>query len=176
MISVQEKLNVYRQYLLRKLTQEHEQAVTDAKDKAAEQIHAADIKLAEDKKAIEDRNDRVEFRDGTKIVAEGKTHAKNAMLSLQREEEEVFSQDIVEQAQKLHGTPIYNQYLTNCLEDLGRSGIKKQELTVTILPDDIEAFKKDAQAALPGFTFVFEEPEGKFVGGFIARDKDGRVN
>ncbi len=176
MISVQEKLNVYRQYLLRKLTVKHEQVITDAKEKAADSIHTADVKLAEQKKAIEDRSERVAFRDGTKIVAEGKTYAKNALLSLKREEEDQFVQDIIELAQRYLGTPLYNGYLKNCVDDLAQSGLPVQRLTVFIRPEDQEVFLQDAKTALPGFTFDFQTPESAFVGGFIVQDTDGRVN
>lgn len=175
MISVQEKLNIYRQFLKQQSQEQRERVIGQAEQRAADEKAAAEVKIAEQEAAIRDHLVRIENRDAVKIVSEGKSYVKDAKLRLRKQLTEEFEQEILRLAEDYYGTRAYYDYIRNCVEALGRSRLKAQELTIAIRPEDEHIFLDDAAQFLPGFTFRFVAPEKNSCGGFSATDKDGRV-
>lgn len=176
MISVQEKLNIYRQFLGQQSQEEHDSVIGQAEQRAADEKAAAEVKIAEQEAAIRDHLVRIENRDAIKIVSEGKSYVKDARLRLQKQLTEEFEQEILKLAEDYYGTRAYYDYIKNCVQGLGRAHLAPQELTISIRPEDEHVFLEYAREYLPGFTFKFVPPEKNSYGGFTATDKDGRVN
>lgn len=176
MISVQEKLNIYRQFLAQQNQEDHDKVIGEAEQRAADEKAAAEVKLAEQEAAIRDHLVRIENRDAVKIVSEGKSYVKDARLRLQKQLTEEFEQEILKLAEDYYGTRAYYDYIKNCVQGLSRARLQPQELTISIRPEDEHVFLDDAREYLPGFTFKFVPPEKNSYGGFTATDKGGRVN
>ncbi len=176
MISVQSKINVYRQLLNKKCLEQQENILAEAKDHANEEMAAAKVKLAQEQSALEAHNVRIENRDAIKVISEAKTYAKEVALKTQKEINNDFEEQILEMTADYYGTRPYYDYLKRCIEDLSRTHLKPQRLKVSIRPEDEAVFKEEAKKLLPGFTFQFEKPEKNSYGGFSAVDQDGRIN
>ncbi len=176
MISVQEKLNVFRQYLLRKTKEDEKQVLDASKEKATEEIHASDLKLAEEKKAIEERYGRLEVRDTNKIIAEGNTYAKNAKLNVQRKIEAEFEECVRKTAAGYLSSDLYKEYLKKCVKDLANDVKQPQLLHVYISDSDKALFEADAAPVLKGFRFDYMPLPAQAIGGFTVRDQNERVS
>ena len=96
MISVEEKLGVFTQYLLRKQREWGKQTINTAKDKKLEMVKASGEKIKEEKRSIEERGYHVIFRDKNKIIAQGKNTAKTELLEEKSRILEDFKQAVLD--------------------------------------------------------------------------------
>lgn len=176
MISVEEKLNVYKNYLLRQTQTERKEQLEAAQKAAEEELNAAAIRLAEQKKAVEDRYIRMENRNAVKTVSEGKTYAKDRLLKQQKEIREDFNQEILTTLKSYLGTDLYKAYLAKCIKELTGAFKEPQPLILYINKDEKAEFDALLKTYLNGYPCTYRELPARDIGGFIARDQQERVS
>lgn len=176
MISVEQKLSVFTQYLLKKQRETGKEIIDAAKEKKAAAIEAAEERLKNEKRNIEERNYHVIFRDKNKIIAQGKNVSKNNLLEQRSIILEDFKQTILNEARDYIGTPIYNAYLEKCLKKVPGIFGNRKELILFCIPEDRKIVQVLATQCLPDYNLSFEDTPKSVIGGIIVRDVDNRIN
>ena len=176
MISVEEKLGVFTQYLLRKQREWGKQTINTAKDKKLEMVKASGEKIKEEKRSIEERGYHVIFRDKNKIIAQGKNTAKTELLEEKSRILEDFKQAVLDEARNYVGTEIYRGYRVKCLET-GPNILRDRKDIIIFVNDPDSAFgKQNASRVLPDYTITFDALPAGTIGGIVVRDTDNRIN
>lgn len=81
MISIEEKMRVFSQYLINKERSWGKEIVEEAKTKRKELLEKSDDLIRREKKVIEEQSYRQIYREKNKIIAVGKTIASFLPLS-----------------------------------------------------------------------------------------------
>lgn len=176
MISVEEKLGVFTQYLLRKQREWGKQTINAAKDERLEMIAASEEKVKEEKRGIEERSYHVIFRDKNKIIAQGKNTAKAELLEEKSRILEDFNKTVLEEAKSYIETDIYKNYLIKCLERVPSILREHREIVIFVNNNDRDFVKESAQNVLTGYTVQFDALPADTIGGIVVRDKENRIN
>lgn len=176
MISVEEKLGVFTQYLLRKQREWGKQTINTAKDKKLEMVKASSEKIKEEKRSIEERGYHVIFRDKNKIIAQGKNTAKAELLEERSRILEDFKQAVLEEAKNYVGTEIYRGYLVKCLEKVPNILRDRKDIIIFVNDPDSAFVKQNASRVLPDYTITFDVLPAGTIGGIVVRDTDNRIN
>ena len=176
MISVEEKLGVFTQYLLRKQREWGKQTINTAKDKKLEMVKASGEKIKEEKRSIEERGYHVIFRDKNKIIAQGKNTAKTELLEEKSRILEDFKQAVLDEARNYVGTEIYRGYLVKCLEKVPSILRDRRDIIIFVNDPDSAFVKQNASKVLPDYTITFDALPAGTIGGIVVRDTDNRIN
>ena len=176
MISVNEKLNIFAHFLLSRQENKSE-ATFDASALRCQAIQKeADERLEKEKKRLKNRNEQIIYRDTNMIIADGKSKAKDALLSQEKELLEDFQKTIWDTAKQGVGEDAYQNYLVKCIEKVPNTFKAQDALVVTVLEKD-ESFVKEAiQKAHLDNTMTYKVVTGDFIGGLVITDANGRVN
>lgn len=176
MISVEEKLGVFRQYLMKKQREWGKQTINAAKDDSMEIERAAKIKMKEEKHAIEERNYHVIYRDKNKIIAQGKNAAKTAELEERSRIFSDFNKTILAEAENYVDTAIYREYLRNCIAHIPTVLKTHKEIRILINNRDRDCVEKAASEFLSDYVIEYDSLPKDSIGGIIVRDKENRIN
>lgn len=176
MISVEQKLSVFKQYLLKKQRETGKEIIDAAKEKKNQILTDAEEKLQDDKRNLKERSYHVIFRDKNKIIAVGKNTAKNQMLEQRSLILEDFKKTILKEAENYIGTPLYNEYLKKCLKKVPEIFGNRTDLILFIKPTDRETVEKLAAQNLNGYKIAYDVLPDTVIGGLIIRDTENRIN
>ncbi len=176
MISVEEKLAVFTQYLLKKQRDAGKVTIDAAKEKREVLLKEAEEKLNEDRRNIEERNYHVIYRDKNKIIADGKNTSKNKLLEQRCRILDDFKDTILDISKDYVGTPEYNEYLDHCLQKIPENFNDIKNIRIFALKEDRDFLKKEVARILPDYTVTFENASGLIRGGLIVRDGQNRLN
>ena len=177
MISVEEKLAVFTQYLLKKQRGKGKETIDGAKRKKENLLIKADETVKEDKRTIEERSYHVIYRDKNKIIAQGKNTAKNQLLEEKSKLLDDFKKTIWEVSHEYVGTPIYKDYLRRCLSRIPEIFGDCKQLKVFALPEDHDFILEESKKILKGYDLYFDDVSIKIIkGGIIVREMDNRLN
>lgn len=176
MISVEEKLGVFKQYLLKKQREWGKETINAARQETAELEKALAAKIKEDKHSIEERNYHVIFRDRNKIIAQGKNAAKTAELEERNRILSDFGQTILETAKDYVGSDVYKAYLEKCVANIPNILGNRKEIRIFVNDGDMAVVKKAAATTLSDYTIEYDALPAGTIGGIVARDKDNRIN
>lgn len=177
MISVEDKVSVFSQYLLKNQRSKGKKIISDAKRNSDDQMKQAEIQLKQDKKRIQNHNENVIFRDKNKIIAEGKNGAKNELLKAQSDILADFKKTILSISKDYLGTPVYQNYLMKCINQIPMIFEDTTErLIFYTLPDDRDYIKKVTDEFLKKYNVSFENLDSIYQGGFIVKDAQDRMH
>ena len=84
MISIEEKLSVFEQYLIKKQQDTQKDTLEVSRKSREAQLLTAKNRLEDEKRSIEEHSYHVIFRDKNKIIADGKNRAKDITLSTKK--------------------------------------------------------------------------------------------
>ena len=176
MISVEEKLGVFRQYLLGKQREWGKQTINAAKDASRELTESTEEKIMQDKHNVEERGYHVIYRDKNKILAQGKNKAKADLLEEHSRILEDFKETILKEAESYMGTETYLDYLERCLKKVPSILGNRKEIILYTKEADREYVEKKCGEILEDYDCVFDVLPEINIGGLMVRDKDHRIN
>lgn len=176
MISVEEKLRVFTQYLLSKERKWGKDIIYDAKDKKKALLVDSEEKIKKEKRAIEERSYHTIFRDKNKIIAEGKNKAKTLELEEKNRILMDFNQLIREKASDYLSHEVYNDYLQDCVAQIHQVFAGKNNIVVFVREGDFKQLKTIIDQQLTDFNVEYRQECTDCIGGFIAEDAEGRLH
>ena len=176
MITVEEKLSIFTQYLLRKQRELGQEKIGEVKDKCQALIKLSNDKIAKDKRSIEERNYHVIFRDKNKIIAQGKNNAKNSRLALRSCLLDDFKKTIVNEAKSYFGSDLYKEYLKNCIQSVPEILGEHEGLIIAVHEADLEIVKTYAESFLENYQVEFVELDPLLTGGLKVKDSEEQIS
>ncbi|AFA49165.1 V-type ATP synthase subunit E [Acetobacterium woodii] len=176
MISVEEKLRVFTQYLLNKERKWGKDIINDAKEKREALLEESSQKINKEKRAVEERSYHTIFRDKNKIIAEGKNKAKTLELEEKNRILRDFNQMIREKVEPFLTQEVYSDYLRNCIVQIPQIFGNKKEIIVFVYERDLEQIKKIMAAELNDFSIEYRVGCNDCIGGLIVEDSEGRIH
>lgn len=176
MISIEEKLRVFTQYLLSKERKWGKDIIYEAKDKKKALLIDSEQKIIKEKRAIEERSYHTIFRDKNKIIAEGKNKAKTLELEEKNRILLDFKQMIREQARDYLTEDVYSNYLRDCAIQIPQVFGSKKDIVVFVNERDFNQIKTILDEVLDNFTVEYRQECTDCIGGFIAEDAEGRLH
>ncbi|WKY46717.1 V-type ATP synthase subunit E family protein [Eubacteriaceae bacterium ES3] len=176
MISVEEKLRVFTQYLIKKERTWGKDIIQEARNKQKELLEQSEAFLKKEKHAIEERSYRVIYRDKNKIIAQGKNKAKNLELAEKNIILKDFNELILKKANQLIKGDAYKQYLESCLKEVPEVFKNTDKLRISCNQKDHELIKEIAQDKLPAYEIEYQmEDHECCIGGLMVEDGEGRI-
>lgn len=175
MISVEEKLRVFSQYLLNKERSWGKGIIAEVKNKQKELLEASRQKIATEQTAIEERNKQTIFRDRNKIIAEGKNRAKTMELEEKNRILTDFKQLILTQAQAFLTKPVYRDYLSACVSGIPDLFAEKKELIIFVNERDLPEVTRLVNDLLKGYAIEYQSNTTGSIGGIIVEDAKKRI-
>ncbi|MBK5244953.1 MAG: V-ATPase E-subunit VatE [Eubacteriaceae bacterium] len=175
MISVEEKLKVFTQYLLKKERTWGKDIINEAKNNQRELLEASRLKVAKEKHAIEERSYHTIFRDKNKIIAAGKNKAKSLELEEKNRMLMDFNQIILENAKDYLTKDIYNNYLSKCADKIPEVFKEKKDLIVIANEPEIPRIKGYIDEKLSDYSVKYQVQTKDIIGGMIVEDADRRI-
>jgi vacuolar-type H+-ATPase subunit E/Vma4 len=175
MISVEEKLRVFSQYLLNKERSWGKGIITDVKNKQKELLESSRQKIEKEKTAIEERNKHTIFRDRNKIIAEGKNKAKTMELEEKNRILTDFKQLIFTQAKAFLTKPVYSDYLSSCVSGIPDLFEGKKELIIFVNERDLPEVMGLVNDLLKGYSIEYRNNTTDIIGGIIVEDAEKRI-
>jgi vacuolar-type H+-ATPase subunit E/Vma4 len=176
MISVEEKLRVFTQYILSKERKWGKDIIYDAKEKRDLLLEDSRQKVKKEKKSIEERSYHTIFRDKNKIIAEGKNKAKTLELEEKKRILQDFNRIIREKASEYLTAEVYDQYLRDCVNQIPQVFNDKKELIIFVSEGDLEKIKAIIDEQLDGFAIEYCQECQDCIGGFIVEDVNGNLH
>lgn len=176
MISVEEKLRVFTQYILSKERKWGKDIIYDAKEKRDLLLEDSRQKVKKEKKSIEERSYHTIFRDKNKIIAEGKNKAKTLELEEKKRILQDFNRIIREKARQYLTAEVYDQYLRDCVSQIPQVFTDKKELIIFVSEGDLEKIKAIIDEQLDGFAIEYCQECQDCIGGFIVEDVNGNLH
>ncbi|MBC3889625.1 V-ATPase E-subunit VatE [Acetobacterium paludosum] len=176
MISVEEKLRVFSQYLLNKERTRGKGIIEEAKSKQQELLEASKQKIEKEKKDIEERNKKIIFRDKNKIISEGKNRAKTLELEEKNHILIGFNQLIMVKAKEFVVKDVYRDYLRNCVTGIPEIFGEKRELVVFVNKNDLDYFKALINDQLIDYTVEYRQEIKDSIGGIVVEDAESRIH
>lgn len=176
MISVEEKLRVFTQYLIKKERTWGKDIIQDARNKQKELFEQSEAYLKKEKHAIEERSYRVIYRDKNKIIAQGKNKAKNMELAEKNDILKDFNELILTKAKDLLKGDVYKAYLENCLKQVPEVFKNTSKLIISCNSQDHDMVLEIAALELPAYQIDYRLRESECcIGGLMVEDGDGRI-
>jgi len=176
MITVEEKLSIFTQYLLRKQRELGQEKIGEAKDKCQVLIKLSNDRIAQDKRSIEERNYHVIFRDKNKIIAQGKNNAKNNKLALRSCLLDDFKKTIVNEAKSYFESDLYKAYLKKCIQNVPEILGEHEGLIIAVHEADLEIVKDYAESFLEKYQVEFIELDPLLTGGIKVKDSEEQIS
>jgi len=176
MISVEEKLRVFTQYLLSKERKWGKDIIYEAKEKKKALLADSKERIQKEKRSIEERSYQTIFRDKNKIIAEGKNKAKTLELEEKNRILGDFNQLIREKAREYLTETVYTNYLRDCIVQIPQVFGSKKELVVYVNERDFDQIKAIIEEELDEYTIEYHQDCQDCIGGFIAEDAEGRLH
>lgn len=170
MISVEEKLRVFTQYILSKERKWGKEIIYDAKEKRDVLLKDSQEKINKEKKSIEERSYHTIFRDKNKIIAEGKNKAKTLELEEKKRILLDFNRIIREKARDYLTAEVYDHYLRDCITQIPQVFESKKELVVFVNEADFGKIKDLIEEQLDGYAVTYQKGCQDSIGGFIVED------
>lgn len=176
MISVEEKLRVFTQYLLSKERKWGKDTIHEAKEKKETLLAESEARIKKEKRTIEERSYHTIFRDKNKIIAEGKHKAKTLELEEKNRILLDFNQLIREKAGEYLTEEVYSNYLRDCIVQIPQVFGNKKGLVVFVNERDYDKIKAIIAEELDGYAIEYHQDCQDCIGGFIAEDAEGRLH
>lgn len=176
MISVEEKLRVFTQYLLSKERKWGKDIIYEAKDKKKAMLVDSEEKIKKEKRAIEERSYHTIFRDKNKIIAEGKNKAKTLELEEKNRILLDFNEMIRKQARDYLTDEVYRDYLRDCVIQIPQVFGRKKDIIIFVNERDYDQIKTIMDEQLDSFTIEYRQECIDCIGGFVAEDAEGRLH
>ncbi|HEY5557411.1 V-type ATP synthase subunit E [Acetobacterium sp.] len=176
MISVEEKLQVFTQYLLKNVRKLGKDTIKEAKEKKQEMLEASRLKIIKEKRAAEERSEHTIFRDKNKIIAEGKNKAKTLELEEKNQILLDFNQLIFEKAKSCTTKEVYNTYLSGCVDEIPNVFKEKKDLIVFAQERDLPNIKQLFKEKLSDYKIEYRSETKDSIGGLIVEDADIRIH
>lgn len=176
MISIEEKMRVFSQYLINKERSWGKEIVEEAKTKRKELLEKSDDLIRREKKVIEEQSYRQIYREKNKIIAVGKTKAKSLQLAQKKLILEEFNDLILDRANEMVTGDLYEKYLSSSMDKVNTIFTKQKKLTIKANLSDMDLIKRLASEKLGHYTIDYQEiSKDGFVRGMIVEDDMGRV-
>jgi vacuolar-type H+-ATPase subunit E/Vma4 len=172
MISVEEKLRVFTQYILSKERKWGKDIIYEAKEKRDALLEDSWEKIRKEKRSVEERSYHTIFRDKNKIIAEGKNKAKALELEEKKRILLDFNQIIREKARAYLTEEVYERYLRDCIAQIPQVFKSKKELVVFVNERDYEQIKNLIDEQLDGYAVNYHKNCQDCIGGFIIEDEE----
>ncbi|KNZ41042.1 V-type ATP synthase subunit E [Acetobacterium bakii] len=176
MISVEEKLRVFTQYLLKKERTWGKNIINKAKDEQRQLKENSQLKIKKEKHAIEERGKHMIFRDKNKIIAEGKNKAKTLELEEKNRILMDFNQMIREKAKEYITSDLYSNYLSRCIDNIPEVFKEKKDLIIFSNEHEQAMIKKLAEEKLSDYSIEYRIQSKEIIGGIIVEDADSRIH
>lgn len=176
MISIEEKLQVFTQYLLEKERKWGKETINEAKEKQQEMLEASKVKIIKEKRAMEEHSYHTIFRDKNKIIAEGKNRAK--ILELEEKNRILidFNQLIREKAKEYVAKEVYTTYLKSCVDEIPKVFKEHKDLIVFARKEDLPDIKKYFEEKLANDSIEYRSEPKNIIGGLIVEDAGVRIH
>jgi vacuolar-type H+-ATPase subunit E/Vma4 len=175
MISVEEKLRVFTQYLLNKERKWGKDIINEAKEKQEELVENSNAKIMKEKRSIEERSYHMIFRDKNKIIAEGKNKAKVVELEEKNKILMNFNTLIKDKALDYIDKDVYNKYLSDCVNKIPEIFKEKKELILYTKEEDSLIVKGFIETKLPEYSVDYRIEQKDFIGGMTVEDINNRI-
>ncbi len=176
MISIEEKMRVFSQYLINKERSWGKEIINDAKAKQKELAENSEKLIQREKKAIEEQSYRQIYRDKNKIIAEGKNKAKSLQLAQKKLMLEDFNDLILDRANEMVTGDLYENYLRSSMDKIKTIFTDRKKLTIKANLKDMELIKALASEKLDDYTIDYQEiTKNGFIRGMIVEDDESRI-
>ncbi len=172
MISIEEKLSVFEQYLIKKQQDAQKDTIELSEKNRKAQLSTAENRLEVEKRSIEEHSYHVIFRDKNKIIADGKNRAKDMTLTTKKEIVNDFNKTLLIRAKDFVGSQIYENYLIRMINEIPMIYENKKKLIVYTLPSDRNFVKQTFQRFLPDFQCDFRDMNVNKQCGMIVTDEE----
>ena len=172
MISIEEKLSVFEQYLIKKQQDAQKNTIELSEKNRKAQLSTAENRLEVEKRSIEEHGYHVIFRDKNKIIADGKNRAKDMTLTTKKEIVNDFNKTLLIRAKDFVGSQIYENYLIRMISEIPMIYENKKKLIVYTLPSDRNFVKQTFQRFLPDFQCDFRDMNVNKQCGMIVNDEE----
>jgi len=176
MISVEEKLRVFSQYLLNKERTRGKSIIEDVNNKQKELQEVSKQKIEKVKKDIEEHNKKIIFRDKNKLISEGKNRAKTLELEEKNHILIDFNQLIIAKAKEFVVKDVYHDYLRNCITGIPEIFGKKRELIVFVNKRDLDQIKALINDQLNDYSVEYRKEIKNTIGGIVVEDAESRMH
>lgn len=175
MVSVEEKINIFENELQSEVDELRSKEIKKAVEEANLREARARLDIEKREKAIKDRYKKLENRNIVRIVAEGKTQARDVILLTKDQIRKNFIKVIQKDAKKYLNSEKYKNYLIKSLED-AQEHLQGSKSLVLYFKESGDIDKNFFSDRLKNFELEFRELPEEDLGGFIIEDKEGRVN
>ena len=176
MISVEEKLQVFTQYLLNKQRKMGKEIINAAKEEKQQLEENSLLKITKEKRAIEERGKHMIFRDKNKIIAEGKNKAKTLELEEKNRILLDFNQLILEKSREYLTKDIYNDYLNRCVDYIPEVFKEKKDLIIFSNEWEQAQIKQLIEKKLSDYSIEYRCQLKDVIGGMIVEDAESRIH
>lgn len=174
MISIEEKINIFRQEIQATIDKRRQEEISKAREEAAQRIKKSDIKLEEDLEQIKKKYDRLESRRINKILNESTSTSKEILQNLHKEVKENFFETVIKEACSYLNSDEYKKYYVKSLKELEPLVDGTGSIKFYTLKQDEDKFKSIILEMLEGVEIDFKELDPKDIGGFSVVDSEER--
>ncbi len=175
MVSVEDKINIFQNELQSQVDQLKAEEIKKATEEAQIREARARLDIENREKAIKNRYKKLEDRNIVRIIAEGKTQARDVILLTKDQIRKNFIKVIQKDTKKYLTSPKYRNYLEKSLEDV-RDHLDGSKSLILYIKEAGDINKRFFDDRLEGFEIEYRQLPEEDLGGFIVEDKDGRVN
>ena len=173
MISIEEKLSVFEQYLIKKQQDTQKDTLEVSRKNREAQLLTAKNRLEDEKRSIEEHSYHVIFRDKNKIIADGKNRAKDLTLSTKKAIINDFNKTLLKRSKNFVGSQIYENYLIRVINEIPMAfNESTKKLIAYSLPSDRDFVKQTFQRFLPDYQCEYRDLNANKQCGIIVTDEE----
>lgn len=176
MISVEQKLGVFTQYLLGKQRDYGKKTIDNARLERRKLLSDSEEHIKAEKHSIEERGYQLIYRDRNKIIAQGKNAAKASYLEVRSQMFDDFIETVIQKSKAFIGTETYKNYLSNCLTKIPAVLGDHKSIILYVADFDKGYLLSEVSKKLPDYTIEYRPLDKKYEGGIIVRDQEERIN
>lgn len=176
MISVQEKINIFRDELLTELEKYKNDQINEVRTQTVEDKNLAEVRIQEESQKIINHYTKLEEKDIAKILSEGKNESKEIILKTRNSIRKDFEELILSKIQKDLANKKYQDFLIKSISELKSLFPKPQPLKIYINEEDQNQLKNYLLNNFSDYEVEFLPFDQKHIGGFILHDKDDRIS
>ncbi len=176
MISVEDKIDIFKQELTSQLAAFKKESMEKAEETNKLLEEKADVSIKQQNDNIKRRFNRLENRDVSRILAEGKNEARDIILNTKKEIRTDFYESLLKRVNEIIKTDSYKNYFRKNLEEV-RSLLKGSDIITLFINESEQAmFNSLINEILSDFKIRYETLPEKNIGGFLVHDQNDRVS
>lgn len=174
MDQIQKKIELFEDHLINSAKKQHDELISSARKKQDDRIKTAENTLQEEKRALEERNYQIIFRDKNRIIAGGHNQAKNDRLALYHQIQSDFNQTLLDMSKKLPDSEVYKHYFEKSVAAVPQLFGDKKELVFAVTERDRLFLVMLVEKYLSDYSVDIDVSENEDIlsGGFTVHDKE----